>query len=195
MTSLATVRVSRKGAGRVASGHPWIFAGDVADRGAAQPGDAVRVVDPRGRALGTAHYSAASQITLRLLSDRVEEIGYEFFLRRLTEAAAFRRRVVRDTEAWRLAHGEADRLPALIVDRYRDCLVLQTLSQGMDRATPLIVQALTSLVGPRSIVARNDAAVREREALPRVACGLPLLEALRRLRLTSLPAAVRTAVP
>jgi 23S rRNA (cytosine1962-C5)-methyltransferase len=167
MTSLATVRVSRKGADRVAGGHPWIFASDVTDRGAAQPGDAVRVVDGRGRVLGTAHYSAASQITLRMLSERVEEIGCEFFLRRLAEAAAFRERVVRDTEAYRLAHGEADRLPALIVDRYRDCLVIQTLSQGMDRAKPLIVQALTSLLSPRSIVARNDAAVRDREALPR----------------------------
>jgi 23S rRNA (cytosine1962-C5)-methyltransferase len=164
---MTTVRVTRKGAERVAAGHPWVFAGDVADRGGAEAGDAVRVVDPRGRALGTAHYSSASQITLRMLSDRVEEIGREFFLRRLEAAVAFRERVVRDTEACRLAHGEADRLPALVVDRYGDCLVLQTLSQGMDRARPLILDALTALARPRSIVARNDAGVRDRESLPR----------------------------
>ena len=167
MTSLPTVRVSRKGADRVLGGHPWIFSSDVADRGEARPGDVVRVADTRGHALGTAHYSSTSQITLRMLGDGVEEIGLEFFLRRLGEAAEFRKRVVRDSQACRLVHGEADRLPALVVDRYGDCLVLQALSQGMDRATPLIVQALTSLFQPSSIVARNDASVRDRESLPR----------------------------
>ena len=167
MTSLPTVRVSRKGADRVLAGHPWIFSSDVAGRGEARPGDVVRVADTRGRALGTAHYSSTSQITLRMLGDGVEEIGREFFLRRLGEAAEFRKRVVRDSQACRLVHGEADRLPALVVDRYGDCLVLQALSQGMDRATPSIVEALTSLFQPSSIVARNDASVRDRESLPR----------------------------
>ncbi|MCX6634892.1 MAG: class I SAM-dependent rRNA methyltransferase, partial [Acidobacteria bacterium] len=94
MSSLPTVRVSRKGADRVLAGHPWIFSSDVADRGEARPGDVVRVTDPRGHALGTAHYSSTSQITLRMLGDGVEEIGREFFLRRLGEAAGFRKRVV-----------------------------------------------------------------------------------------------------
>ncbi len=167
MSSLPTVRVSRKGADRVLAGHPWIFSSDVASRGDAQPGDVVRVSNTLGHPLGTAHYSSTSQITLRMLGDGVEEIGGEFFLRRLAEAAEFRKRVVRDTQACRLVHGEADRLPALVVDRYGDCLVLQALSQGMDRATPLIVHALTSLFQPSSIVARNDARVRDRESLPR----------------------------
>ncbi len=65
------VRVNRKAADRVASGHPWIFASDVLDTGGAQAGDAVKVLDPAGRPLGTAHFSAASQIALRLLSHRV----------------------------------------------------------------------------------------------------------------------------
>ncbi|MBI4875809.1 MAG: class I SAM-dependent rRNA methyltransferase [Acidobacteria bacterium] len=167
MTSLPSVRVSRKGADRVASGHPWIFSSDVTDRGAAQPGDAVRVMDPRGRALGTAHFSSTSQISLRLLSDRADEIGTEFFRRRLSEAARLRERLVENTDAFRLVHGEADRLPALVVDRYGDCLVVQTLSQGMDRCKPVIVEALTGLFSPRAIVARNDAGVRDRESLPR----------------------------
>ncbi len=167
VTSLPTVRVTHKGAERVRGGHPWVFSSDVSGRGEAQPGDVVRVTDERGRALGTAHFSSTSQITLRMLSDRVEPAGREFFLARLTAAAAFRQRVVRDTEAWRVVHGEADRLPALVVDRFGDCFVIQTLSQGMDRARPLIVEALNELFVPRSIVARNDAAVRDRESLPR----------------------------
>ncbi len=166
MVSLPVVRVNRKGAERAASGHPWIFSSDVADRGEAAPGDAVRVVGPGGRTLGVAHYSSASQICLRLLSGEAEEIGRGFFLRRLREAAAHRERVVSDSEACRLVHGEGDRLPGLIVDRYGGCLVLQTLDQGMDRAQPLIADCLNELFQPRSILARNDVPVRERESLP-----------------------------
>ena len=128
------VRVSRKGADRVTSGHPWIFTSDIADRDGAQPGRPVKVADPRGRPLGTAHYSSSSQISLRMLSRQVEEIGRDFFLRRLRAAEAHRRTVVRNTDAYRVVHGEADLLPALVVDRYGDYLVVQTLDQGMDAA-------------------------------------------------------------
>lgn len=164
--ALSEVRVNRKAAGRVASGHPWIFSSDVTDRGQAAPGEAVKVVDARGRALGTAHYSSSSQICLRMLSARVEPLDGAFYARRLEAALAYRRRVVAGTDAYRLVHAEGDLLPALIVDRYADCLVLQTLDQGMDRAKPVIVGALKELLSPRAIVERNDAAVRQREQLP-----------------------------
>ncbi len=160
------VRVNRKAARRVASGHPWIFESDVLDTGGAEPGAAVQVVDLKGRPLGTAHFSAASQIALRLLSRGVEEIGRDFFAQRLAAAEAHRRRVVRGTEAYRVVHGEGDLLPGLVVDRYADYLVLQTLNQGMDGARDWIVSSLVELFSPRGIVARNDAAVRAREALP-----------------------------
>lgn len=160
------VRVNRKAADRMASGHPWIFASDILDAGGAAAGDAVEVVDPTGHALGTAHFSAASQIALRLLSRRVEEIDQAFFARRLAAAEAHRRRVVTGTDAYRVVHGEGDRLPALIVDRYADFLVMQTLDQGMDRAREWIVAGLVELFAPRGIVARNDAPVRVKEALP-----------------------------
>lgn len=163
---MTAVRVNRKGADRVHSGHPWIFASDVTDRGEAAPGDAVRVLDPRGRVLGTAHYSSSSQICLRLLSREAEPIDRRFFLARLNAAAEYRRRVVSGTEAYRLVHGEGDRLPGLIVDRYGDYLVVQTLSQGMDRAKPEIVAVLAELFSPRGILERNDVAVRRREDLP-----------------------------
>lgn len=163
---MTTVRVNRKAADRVASGHPWIFASDVTDRGDAQPGDAVKVADPRGRPIGVAHYSSTSQITLRLLSSKPEPIDQEFFRRRLTAAIRHRERVVKDSNACRLVFSEADLLPGLIVDRYGSCLVIQTLSQGMDRARDLIVHCLKELLAPSGILARNDAAVRKLESLP-----------------------------
>jgi 23S rRNA (cytosine1962-C5)-methyltransferase len=159
------VRVNSKGAGRVADGHPWIFSSDVVERGDAQPGDVVKVADPRGRPIGVAHYSSSSQITLRLLSSKPEPIDQEFFRRRLTAAIRHRERVV-DSNACRLVFSEADLLPGLIVDRYGAYLVVQTLNQGMDRARDLIVHCLKELLAPKGILARNDAAVRKLESLP-----------------------------
>ena len=160
------VRINRKGANRIASGHPWIFSSDVLDRGEARGGDAVIVVDPNGKALGTAHYSDASQISLRMLSDRAETIDRAFFLRRIATAEAHRKRVVADSNAYRLVHGEGDQLPGLVIDRYGDYFTLQTLDQGMDRAKADIVSCLEELFAPRGIMERNDVAVRKREALP-----------------------------
>ena len=165
------VRVNRKAADRVASGHLWIFASNVTDRGEAQPGDAVRVVDARGRNLGTAHYSSTSQITLRLLSTHSEGgvnhwIGHAFLKRRIEAAAQLRARVVENTTACRLVYADADWLPGLIIDRYGDYFAAQFLDQGMDRLTPAIVEVLQELYRPAAIVARNDASVREKESLP-----------------------------
>lgn len=160
-----TVRVNRKGSNRIASGHPWIFSSDVLDRGQAVGGEAVVVVDPSGAALGTAHYSASSQISLRLLSERVETIDRSFYLRRIAAAEAYRKRVVADSEAYRLVHGEGDQLPGLVIDRYGGYFTLQTLDQGMDRAKADIVSCLEELFAPKGMAERNDVAVRKREAL------------------------------
>ena len=162
------VRVNRKAADRVASGHPWIFASDITDPGEAKPGAAVKVTDPKGRPLGVAHYSAASQIALRMLSRQVEEVNRDFYLRRLQAAEAHRKLVVRNTDAYRVVHGEADLLPALIVDRYADCLVLQTLDQGMDAAKDEIISCLQEIFQPKAIVLRNEAPIRAKENLPLV---------------------------
>ncbi|PYT21943.1 MAG: class I SAM-dependent rRNA methyltransferase [Acidobacteria bacterium] len=154
---MTEVKVNRKAAGRVSSGHPWIFSSDIVERDNAAPGAVVKVVNHQGRAIGVAHYSSSSQICLRLLSTEMQEIGREFFARRLAEANNYRRQVV---------HGEGDRLPALIVDRYGDYLVIQTLDKGMDAAKDWIVSALVDLFAPRGIIARNDVAVRTHEELP-----------------------------
>jgi 23S rRNA (cytosine1962-C5)-methyltransferase len=103
---------------------------------------------------------------LRLLSRQVEPVGREFYLHRLQAAEAHRRRVVRDSDAYRVVHGEADLLPALVVDRYREYLVMQTLDQGMDAAKAEIASCLEEIFHPRGIVLRNDVAVRQKEQLP-----------------------------
>jgi 23S rRNA (cytosine1962-C5)-methyltransferase len=159
------VRVNRKAAGRIASGHPWIFASDIAACDGAEAGQAVKVADPRGRPLGTAHYSSASQISLRMLSRQVEEIDRDFFLRRLQAAERYRRSFMSPDDAYRVVHGEADLLPALVVDRYGDYLVMQTLDQGMDAAKAVIASCLEEIFHPRGIVLRNDVAVRVKEEL------------------------------
>lgn len=158
---LPTVRVNRKAAGRISSGHPWIFRSDILDTGEAQPGDVVKVVDERNRALCQAHYSSTSQIALRRLLEPLD------WRAALAAAMQFRKRHVSGTDAYRLVHAEGDFLPALIVDRYGDYFTLQALDQGMDRATPQIVEALIDLFQPKGILARNDAAVRTQENLPR----------------------------
>ena len=160
------VRVNRKAADRLQDGHLWVFASDILDRGDAQPGDFVKVIDQKGRALGTAHYSSTSQIVLRLLSPHVEPINQDFILKRCQAALRFREQMVHNTNAYRLIHAEGDLLPGLIVDRYADYLALQLLDQGMDRQASEVVNALTQLLSPRGIVARNDVAVRTKENLP-----------------------------
>lgn len=163
-TPLPDVTVTRKGADRYRSGHPWIFRSDVSDTGQAQSGDTVRVVDNRGRAIGAAHYSSSSQIALRMLGSQPERLDMEA---RIAAAERYRADVVSDTTAYRLVHAEGDFLPALIIDRYGDAFAVQALNQAMDRAMPEIVEALERQFAPRAIVARLDAAVRTLEELPR----------------------------
>jgi 23S rRNA (cytosine1962-C5)-methyltransferase len=162
---MMAVRINNKAASRIESGHLWVFSSDVLDRGNAAPGDAVRVVDARGRSLGTAHYSSSSQIALRLLSRRGEAIDREFLKCRIRAAEDHRKRVVRDSEAYRMVHAEGDLLPGLIVDRYGNYFVVQLVDQGMDRLREDIAAILEELFAPAGIVARNDVASRAKENL------------------------------
>lgn len=163
---MTAVTVSRKAEARLESGHPWIYASDVLDVGNAAAGDAVRVLNQRGRFLGVAHFSSTSQIRLRLLSREDRPIDRAFFLDRLRAALDLRARLVTGSDAWRLVHGEADLLPALVVDHYAGHLSVQFLDQGMDRAAPLILDCLLELLQPASVIARNDVRVRRLEQLP-----------------------------
>jgi 23S rRNA (cytosine1962-C5)-methyltransferase len=163
---MSIVVISRRGAERIRANHPWIYRSDVLSSGA-QPGDLVRVTTERDRPLGWAFWSDASQISLRMFSSSPEPQIDEraVFLEYLRKAIDYRASLAIDGTACRLVHGEADRLPALIVDRYADWLVLQTLSQGMDRRLALIVELLVEIVRPRGVLARNDPKVRRLEGL------------------------------
>ncbi len=126
------VKISRRGAHRLKDGHVWVYRSDIVAADGVDPGTMVAVTDERGKFLGTALFSSSSQIAIRLLSnDKVPSL--ETLLRqRIREAIAYRERVVRDTDAYRLVFSEADFLPGLIVDRYNDLLSLQILTQAMD---------------------------------------------------------------
>ena len=158
------VLVSRRGEDRVRQGHPWIYRSDVV-RVDAGPGDLVTVLGPRDRRLGAALYSDRSQIALRMVAVGDERITPDFWRERLAAAIRFRESLHIDATACRLVHGEADRLPALIVDRYADVLVVQALSQAMDRRLPELTSLLNELLSPRGILARNDPKVRTLEGL------------------------------
>lgn len=158
------VRISRKGVDRYRAGHPWIFRSDVIESVDIPRGAIVRVVDNRDKAIGLAHFSSSSQITLRMLGGPADPID---LAARIAAAQRFRETVVTDTSAYRLVHAEADFLPGLIIDRYDDTFSVQALDQGMDKALPEIVAALEQQFPTRAIVARNDSAVRTLEELPR----------------------------
>ena len=160
------VTISRRGEERARLGHPWIYRSDVEGVEAAA-GDLVEVRGSRGRVLGHALFSDRSEITVRMLAHGSAAPAASFIKDRLAAAIEFRSALAIDATAYRLAHGEADRLPSLIVDRYGDYLVVQALSQGIDRRIPEIVAALVELVRPAGILARNDPRVRLLEGLER----------------------------
>ena len=165
MTSHA-ITISQRGVDRIVSGHPWIYRADVADERDAGPGAIVRLQDRRRHFWGQAIYSSKSQIALRLLTREDRPFDRAFLAERIGLAAAFRRQVVEGAQAFRLVSSEGDLLPSLIVDRYGPSFVIQTLSQGMERLKPQIVEILQEAFSPYSILERNDVAVRELEGLP-----------------------------
>ena len=161
---MSTVVVSARGEDRVRSGHPWIYRSDVRDVDA-EPGAIVRVLGPAQRTLGSALFSDRSQITLRMLT-RGETVADPTLVReRMARAIDYRRSLGLDATAYRLVHGEADLLPSLVVDRYGAYVVVQALSQGMDRLVPEIVAALVEVLSPAGILARHDPKVRLLEGL------------------------------
>jgi len=158
--------VSKKGEARVRRGHPWIFRSDVTRADGATPGGVVRVLSSQNRPLGLAFFSSRSEITLRMIS-RHDSLPASFLRDRLSAAIRWRQTVAPDADACRLVHGEGDGLPSLVVDRYGQYLVIQTLSQATDRLKAEIVSALQDLLGPAGILERNDPRVRELEGLDR----------------------------
>ena len=173
------ITISQRGGERILSGHLWVYRTDVLDAAGAEPGSVVRVQDRRKRYLGQALYSSKSQIALRLLTRDRRPIDRAFLAERIAEAARYRETVASNAGAYRLVSSEGDLLPSLTIDRYSDCFALQTLSQGMDRLKPTIVEILQEQFSPRSILERNDSPVRTLEDLPEqkaVIAGEPVTE-------------------
>ncbi len=164
MTPLVTI--SHRGAERIESGHPWVYRSDVTNAVTAKAGDVVRVGDRQGKLLGMAHYSAASEIAIRMLSTRQRPVDAAFYRDRIGRASQHRAHISSESNAYRLVSSEADGLPALIVDRYAGWLALQTLDQGMERAQEDIVAALRELFPEFAIHERNEGSVRKLEKLP-----------------------------
>ena len=159
-----TVTISPRGVERLRSGHLWVYRSDVS-AAEAEPGAVVRLADDRGRFQGRAFYSDKSQISIRLLTRADVPIDKNFFMDRLKQAAAYRKLVVENSDACRLVYSEGDLLPSLIVDRYGDVLVLQTLSQSTERLKSTFVEILAEMFSPKGILERNDPKVRLLEGL------------------------------
>lgn len=160
------VRISQRGADRIRSGHLWVYRSDIRSV-EAQSGDTVRVTDEHDNFVGRAFFSSRSQITLRFLTREDVPVNTDFLRARILAAAEYRKRVVSETDAYRVVYGESDLIPSIIVDRYADCLVVQTLSQGADCRKQEIVSLLVEIFSPRGILERNDPRVRELEGLER----------------------------
>ena len=156
--------ITPRGVERLRLGHLWVYRSDVRSA-QAEPGAVVRLNDERGNLLGRAFYSDKSQISIRLLTREDVSIDRAFFAARIRRAATYRDLVVENSDACRLVYGEADLLPSLIVDRYGDYFVLQTLSQSSDRLKDLFVEILVDQFSPRGVVERNDPKVRLLEGL------------------------------
>jgi len=171
------IEVRARAAARLRAGHLWVYRSDLAPVSGLAPGARVTVRDPRGNSVGTALYSSASQIALRMISTGPvgDEAAFHRLLReRIRGAAEYRRRVVEGSDAYRVVFSEADALPGLIVDRYNDVLCLQALTQAMDQAEvkATVVAALQEEFAPLGVVERVEARIRKLEQLPESEGGL-----------------------
>ena len=162
--TLGRVTVNKKGEVRIERGHPWVFRSDVVRENGVTPGAVVQVVGARDRPLGFAFYSSRSEIRLRMVAHG-ESLPEDFLRARLKAAIRWRETVAAGAEGHRVVHGEGDGIPSLIVDRYGEYLVVQTLSQGTEARKAEIVSALLEELNPKGILARNDPKVRGLEGL------------------------------
>jgi 23S rRNA (cytosine1962-C5)-methyltransferase len=151
---------------RILHGHDWVFSSEVLKIfGSPSDGDVVSLRDGRDRLIGSAIYNSKSQIVARRFSRRKQDLDLDFFKRRIAQAAEYRARRGVDPKLCRIVWSESDGLPGVIVDRYVDYFVLQTLTLAMDIRKELIAQAIVDLFEAKNIIERNDAPVRQVEGL------------------------------
>jgi 23S rRNA (cytosine1962-C5)-methyltransferase len=161
--------VNKRGADRIRGGHLWIYRSDVLQTDESSGGSVVVVLDHKRNFVGQAFFSDSSQIALRFLSQTETTIDREWWRRQILAAADRRANIALNTNAYRVVYSEGDLLPSIIIDRYDEVLVLQTLSQGSDTIKPQLVELLAEQFGPRAIVERNDVRVRQHEGLEMIA--------------------------
>ncbi|HMF58193.1 MAG TPA: class I SAM-dependent rRNA methyltransferase [Pyrinomonadaceae bacterium] len=159
------VAITKRGAERARNGHLWIYRSDVVNAAGVEGGSTVAVRDERGRYIGRALYSDRSEIALRILTLRDEEITRDWWRARVRAAHERRASVRQEANAYRLIYSEGDLMPSLIVDVYGDVLVIQTLSQGTESLKAMLVELLVEEFSPRAVIERNDVRVRELEGL------------------------------
>jgi len=189
-SGLPVVSISHRGVDRLRAGHVWVYRSDVVQAENVQPGSVVLVQEPtsprgkptlgktarptRVRILGTAFYSSASEIALRMISTKSVGDINQLVRERIRAAIAYRERFVQDTNAYRVIFSEGDFLPGLIVDRYSEILSLQVLTQATDSASvrEVVLSELLRVLRPAAIVERVDPRVRKLEQLPEKSSGL-----------------------
>lgn len=166
---MTSVILKRKIGQRVLNGHPWVFANEVNTiEGPATAGDIVEVFTHDRKFLGKGYYNPQSQILVRLLTQKkADTINEDFFLHKLQQAWNYRKQLGY-VENCRLVFGEADYLPQLIIDKFNDYFVIQTLALGIDKWKPAIVKAIQTIFQPKGIFERNDVPVRELEGLTQI---------------------------
>jgi 23S rRNA (cytosine1962-C5)-methyltransferase len=164
---MSSVYLKRKISPRVANGHPWVFANEVEKiDGEVQGGDIVELFSHDKKFIGKGYINPKSQILVRLLTrNKADIINEDYFIERIRQCWEYRKKIGY-TENCRLVFGEADSLPQLIVDKFNDYFVLQTLALGIDVWKPAIVKAINTIFSPKGIYERNDVPVRELEGLP-----------------------------
>ncbi|MDD3243006.1 MAG: class I SAM-dependent rRNA methyltransferase [Eubacteriales bacterium] len=163
-----SITVSTKGARRIDAGHPWVFSSDIIDPPQLTGGEVVSVYRQNRQFLGRGYFNARSQISLRMLTHQDIPIDRAFWQERIRRAVEYRRALGR-LDCCRLIHAESDFLPALIVDKFADVLVVQALSAGIERVKADIVSILLEqLPDVKCVYERSDAPVRRLEGLEQV---------------------------
>ncbi len=153
---------------RLLAGHLWVFSNEVASvSGSPSAGDVVEVLRHDGKFLGMGFYHPHSLIAVRMLTQERGPIDRAWFHQRIAEAARLRTQWFREDTVYRVVHGESDRLPGLIIDRYGTAATIQALSAGMDQRLETIRDVVYEVLGTETIIARNDSALRTLEHLPR----------------------------
>ena len=162
---MAKIILKRGEEKRIQMGHPWVFDNEVKSiEGSFEPADIVDIYDFKDNFIGRGYINPKSKILVRILTRQQEDINKEFFRKKIETAWEYRKKLV-DTSSCRVIFGEADFIPALIVDKFGDYLSIQTLSLGIEKYKSMIVELLEEIIQPKGIYERNDVQIREKEGL------------------------------